>query len=239
MAKRARFIIMVVYYTTLAVLIALILSKLLVDMVPPGVASRVGHNSEGLLLVLGVSLWLDFARTRLKRRPSEWVITLSVAATCVGLGFYLKDGPNPPQLITLNETAFALALLIPYMQLRRPVAAWAFILPVLSVLVPAVGGSNGVTTDLAEVFGACVVIPICIDIVDPGIITGSPVPWLRVGLWGAFLVASIVFLQVATDQSPDNPFEDTVRYLSRVIEMLVAGLILHCYQSLCRSSSTS
>lgn len=233
MTKRARFV-SPAYYTLLTVLIALILSKLLPEVIPQGLATRLGRNSEGLVLVLWLSLWLDFARPHLTHRRSEWTFTFAVAGSLLATGFYLKYGQSPPQLSTLNETAFALALLIPYAQMRRPVAAWAYLLPVLCVVIPAVGGSNGVTTDLAEAFGAWVLIPVCIDVIDRGIVDGSPLPRLRVGIWMTFLLASVVLLQVGTDQTPDNVVEDTVRYLSRVIEMLIAGLVLHCYHSLCR-----
>lgn len=221
------------YFIGLAGLIVLILTRLLPDLLPAGAASQIGRNSEGLALVLGVSLWIWLARPRLAVSRLQWPLTAAVVVILIFAGFLLRQGPWPIHVVTLNEAVFALAVLVGYLQLPRPLptGTWA-LLPLAAIVIPAVGGHNTLTTDLAETFGALVVIPLCVDLVDRGILDGSAVPVIRVLVWMAILAALVVILHTIVDRTPDGVIEEVVRYVSRATEMYLAGIILHGFFSL-------
>ncbi len=230
---RGRFLT-IAYYGGLAVLLALILSATLPALLPGGLAGRLSRNSEGLLLLLAVSLWIQFVRVRLLTAAHARSAALLAAAALGAVGLILLFGPVPAQLVTLNESAFALALLLPYLQLRRPLPRWWLLLPVAAVAIPLVGGHNSVTTELAEAFGALFFIPLSVDAVDRGILDGSPVPLLRVLVWMAALIALLISLQAFVDFTPVGFVAEVTRYLARVTEMIHASLLLHAYFSLLR-----
>lgn len=225
----------IAYFGALAVLLALILTGTVSTVLPGGLAGQVSRNSEGLLVVLAVSLWIQFVRVRPMTRPQVLAVALLAAAAWGIVGLVLLFGPAPAQLVTLNESAFALALLLPYLQLRRPLPLWGWLLlPVLAVAIPLIGGANPVTTDLAEAFGALFLIPLSVDAVDRGILDRSPVSLFRVLAWMAVLVGVVVALHAFVDFTPVGLFEEVTRYLSRVTEMIIASLMLHTYFSLLR-----
>lgn len=227
-------VVTVTYYGLLGAMLALILTRTLPDVLPGSLAGQVSRNSEGLVVLLMVSVWIQFARPRLAATAREWPLTLLAAGIWAALGLALRYGSVPPQLATLNEAALAVAALLPYLQLRRPLPAWAWVVPVAAVAVPLIGGHNAVTTDLAEAFGALVLIPLCVDVADRGILDGSAVPLLRVLIWMAGLIVVVALLHTFIDRTPVGFFDELMRYISRVTEMFIAGVLLHTYFSLLR-----
>lgn len=232
MARRQ--IIRAVYYGCLSLALAMILTKTLGDVLPGALAGQVSRNSEGLVVLLSLSVWIEFVRRRSRSAAQGWRIALVAAAAWLGIGLLLRYAPVPSQLATLNEAALALVILVPYLQVRRPLPWWGWLVPLAGVAIPLIGGGNSVTTDLAEAFGALVLIPLCVDAIDRGILDGSAVPIFRVLVWMAFLVAAVVALHALIDRTPSGFVDEVFRYISRVTEMFLAGLLLHGYFSLLR-----
>lgn len=223
----------VAYYGGLLALLTLILIKAIAHVLPGGIAAHVSRNSEGLLVVLVISAGIQFLRPRVT--PSvRWRVAAVAAAGWAVIGCVLRFAPLPSQVQTLNEAAFALVLLLPYVLLPRPLQSWAWLLPIGAVVIPAVAGSTSIVTDLAETFGALVLIPLCVDLVDGGILDGSAVPLRRVLLWMAFLVVVVLVLQASFDPNPTGLIDQVLRYVSRVIEMFLAAVLLHGFFSVLR-----
>ena len=220
------------YYGVLGLLLALMPPRTVSSVSPGGLAGQVTRSSEGLLILLTVSVWIQFVRVRPIRRSQVWKLALLAGIAWVAIGLVLRYGPVPAQLVTLNEPAFALALLLPYLQLRRPLPVWGWLLPVTAVAVPLAGGDNSATTDLAEAFGALLLIPLCVDAIDRGILDRSAVPLLRVLVWMMAIVVVVVALHGLIDRTPEGVVEEVSRYISRVTEMFIASLLLHAYFSL-------
>jgi hypothetical protein len=225
-------IIRTVYYGGLSLALAMILTKTLGDVLPGALAGQVSRNSEGLVILLAVSVWIEFVRRRSRSAARGWRIALVAAAAWLGIGLLLRYAPVPSQLATLNEAALALVILVPYLQVRRPLPWWGWLVPLASVAIPLIGGANSVTTDLAEAFGALVLIPLCVDAIDRGILDGSGVPIVRVLVWMAFLVGAAVALHTLVDFTPSGIGAEVFRYIARVTEDIYAALLLHAYFSL-------
>lgn len=224
----------VAYYGGLSLVLVLILTRTIGDLLPGSLASEISHNSEGLVILLGVSVWIEFVRRRDLSPAQSLRVTVLAAVAWLLIGLVLRYAPLPPQVATLNEAAFGLAVLVPYLQLSRPLPVWGWLVPLAGVAIPLIGGTNSVTTDLAEAFGAMVLIPLCVDAVDRGILDGSAVPVLRVLAWMAFLVVTVLTLRAIVDPTPSGFVPEVVRYLTRITECFLASLLLHAYFSLLR-----
>ncbi|MEJ7742087.1 MAG: hypothetical protein WKF73_05765 [Nocardioidaceae bacterium] len=92
-------------------------------MVPDTAAKHIGVNSEGYLAALLGALWIQFARPRLLGSSAQWLVTAAVAVALLELGVWLYNSDVsdiPSRFKALNEALLALGLVIPYVQLRRP-----------------------------------------------------------------------------------------------------------------------
>lgn len=221
-----------VFYGGLTLLLASILFQWLGRIAPAAVSTRVGHNSEGYLAALVVAGWIQYARPRLTGQRREWVVTGLVAAASLTVGLLLVASDLPSRWRTLNETFLALALLLPYLQLRRPVPRvlpGALAAGLLVVVV--VFESTAAVTDLAETFGILILAPVAFDLFDRGILdprarTTARSRWL----WYAALVAVPVALSVLEYQvGVDGVLGVAVRYGVRITEAFVCLLLVELY----------
>lgn len=224
------------FFGALTLVLVLTLTKTIKQVLPGGLGGALANNSEGVLLALVLGLWIQFVRPR---HPAGRGMMLAVA---VGLGFALiglwlalgpLEHPQHSRFITLNETAFALAVLLPYLQLRRPLGRWWLLLPLAAIVIPAVGGSNEVTTDLAESFAALVLIPLTFDWIDRGALDGTAVDRARVWSWLALMVLAVISFHTVVDWGdPNGLLSEVWLYLARGNEMFCAAGALTVYFSL-------
>jgi hypothetical protein len=229
---RHRTAVTAAFYTALAVVIVGVLAQLLPHVLPDALADRIGRNSEGIALALLLAAWIQFARPRPAVSSRTWSITAAAAVACLVLGVLLLASDLPSRFRTLNETFLAAALLIPYVQLRRPLprylAAGAAAVVLLTVVVfnrtPAV-------TDLAETLGMLLLAPLAFDVVDRGILdprarTSSSLRWAWYGLLVAVPVGFTV-LEYAI--GVDGLVGEAVRYGVRITEAFVFLLLVQLY----------
>lgn len=221
----------VVFYLGLAVLLAGILLEA-VAVLPGPLAVRLAHNSEGFLAALAVAGWIQFARPRLSSTGRERLVTGLAAVACLAAGLALLATHLPGRFRTLNETFLALALLLPYLQLRRPLprplaaglSAGLFVVVVLFESTAAV-------TDLAETVGLLILAPIGFDLVDRGILDRrAPTSARARTLWYVALAAlpvvfSVLQYRVGLTGVPGV----AVRYAVRVTEAFVCMLLVDVY----------
>ena len=228
----ARRFLPALFYGALALLLASILFQLLAEIAPAPVASRVGHNSEGYLAALAVAGWIQYARPRLTEHRREWPVTGLVAAVALAIGLLLLASDLPSRFRTLNETFLALTLLLPYLQLRRPlprVVAGGVAAGFLAVVVAF--ESTAAVTDLAETFGILILAPVAFDLVDRGLLdpaarTSTRARWL----WYAALAVVPVTLSVLEYQvGVDGVAGGAVRYGVRVTEAFICLLLVQLY----------
>lgn len=225
-------IVPVAFYGALVAAIAGVLLEVLPVVLPEGVATRIGHNSEGLVLALLLAMWIQYARPRLTREPRQWWLTALVAAGCLAIGVALLLSDLPSRFRTLNETFLAAALLLPYLQARRPLPrglAAGLALGVLALVV--VFNRTGAVTALAESLGVLLLVPLAFDLVDRHILDPSArdgwrlrVAWYAV-LVGAPVLLSVLQYQVGLAGLPG----EAVRYGVRITEAFVCLLLVELY----------
>jgi hypothetical protein len=109
------------YYGGLLLVLIGILAEAFPAFLPHRLAGRISHNSEAILLALVVAGWLQFARPALAGARRRWAVVAAVAAGCAAAGSALLLSDLPSRYRTLNETFLALAVLLPYLSIRRPI----------------------------------------------------------------------------------------------------------------------
>jgi hypothetical protein len=230
--SRRATILGVVFYGVLLVLLVGCLLKVFPHILPKAIASRIAHNSEGYVAALALGAWIQFARPRLRRSALQWPLTLAAAVACLAVGVLLLSVHTPSQVKTLNEAFIALALLIPYVQLRRPLPTLVplGLSAVVLVLIVVTHGARD-TTLLAETLGMLLLAPITLDSIDRGILDGSARTSAAARyLWYAFLVvAPIVFSVVQYHVGDTGTVELVTRYAVRITEAFVFMLFVGLY----------
>jgi hypothetical protein len=229
---RQRTVWTVAFYVGVATVFAGILLQLFPMFLPDSVASRIGHNSEALLLALIIAAWVQFVRPRLTGTRREWAITASIAILCLALGLFLLLTALPSRFRTLNEPLLAAALLVPYVQLRRPLPGRLALWLAVGVFVVTVAfNRTALVTDLAETLAAFILAPLALDVVDRGILdpTAKTSRPARYG-WYAFLVlAPIVFSVLQYQVGFGGLFGEGLRYSVRIAEVFITLLLVELY----------
>jgi hypothetical protein len=227
-------VISTIYYVGVLALLLGVLFEEWVKILPKHFAGQIGHNSEGYLAALVVAAWIQFVRPRLTGSRAEWPITLLVALAFVGLSVEMLTGDWASRFKTLNEATVAAAVLIPYVQLRRPlprrVAAAAL---VIVLVVTAATIKTAMTIDLAETFGMVIFAIAGFDLIDRGILDDTArTSRVKRWIWYLFLIiAPIVFsfLEYHWGTSwngvgTTGPIGVPVRWLVRIVEAFIFAI---------------
>ncbi|HEY2176728.1 MAG TPA: hypothetical protein VGH85_23200 [Mycobacteriales bacterium] len=229
--KRA---VALVYYLGLCLLLGLIISKTLTDIIPGTVGKHIGYDSEGYVLALILPLWIEFVRPRIAGRSSEWIVTGAGALVMFGLFLWFYNSNILSTVKTLNETLFALAFLIPYVQfIRRPskyVAGGCALAVFILLLIFDHTSLVRFPTNLAEGVVMMILAPIAFDITDRGILTPDRPSPLRVrqAWWALLVILPLLFIALHHAHF-GGTLGDAVRYAVRPQEAFVGMFGLEIY----------
>lgn len=230
------------FYGGFSLLLLLIVTDVLRQLIPEGIAVRLGYNSEAYLFALVLAGWIQFIRPRLEVRTSivRWSWTIGAAVAWAAVGLYLFFSDLPSRIKTLDESSFALAVLIPYVMFRRPLWQGVFLaIPVLiGVTIWGISlepegwtpAPEGVIVDQAEAFGFVMLAIIAFDAVDRGILnpsarTNALVRWA----WYAFLAIEVVIVSAlgVETRRGEGAIATTLEWLGRVHESFI-GVLAVC-----------
>ncbi|MGH3315204.1 MAG: hypothetical protein ACRDO0_03590 [Nocardioidaceae bacterium] len=232
----------IAFYGGLTAVLALIWLEALELVLPDSIAEQVGHNSEGILLALMLAGWIQFVRSRITDTTHERLVTGVVAAAALAGALALLATDLPSRFKTLNETLLAASLLIPYLQLRRPLGRWALGVAALLLLTVVVAHDAPVIVLLAETLGMLMLAPVALDLVDRGIL--DPAAWTsraRRWAWYVVLAAAPVAFSLISDVDPGGVLGVFNGYAIRTIEAFLAFLLLEVFFAVClgRTGATS
>ena len=222
----------VAYYSLLLIATAAIQLQLLPRLLPDPIATRVGHNSEGYVLALVIAAWIQFVRPRLHLSDRRLLTVIAVSTLCFAVAMLLFLSDYPSRIKTLNETFFALAVLIPYVQLQRmPSRRTAVLHSALVLLVIVIAGSTALVTDLAETLGALLLTPIGLYVVDRGILDETAKTWppWRYAWYAMLLTLPFVMSGLQYDIGLSGILNDTTRYIVRFHEAFVFILLVELF----------
>lgn len=225
-----RRVVLSVLYGLLALLLLLVVTGALGVLLPGAVATRLGYNSEGYLFALVLGLWIQVALPRIppaSRMP--WALAVGVVWALVGAAMLVFE--VSAKIKTLNEPSFALALLIPWVTLKRPVHRWTLaVVPVLILVTCwAVGWApESWVIDQAETFGFVVLAIVTLDVADRMLLEpdAAVVRWRWA--WYAFMVLEpvVVSLIGTSARRGGGPGALALEYLGRIHESFVGVLLV-------------
>jgi hypothetical protein len=227
-----RRIFAVLYYGGLALVLALILLQLLDEVLGRKLATHIGHNSEAYLVALVLAAWIQFARPRLAGTRAEWPVTILVGVALLVVGIILIQTHLPSRFRTLNEAFIALGVLVPYVQVRRPVnRLLSYGLPGVVLLLVLVVGDRGLVRDLAETATILILVPIGLDLVDRGILQSDAVTSVRLRwTWYAALVLiPIAFAALRRGADIGGWAGSRMLYSHRGLEGYITAFFLEVY----------
>lgn len=227
------------FYGGFSLLLLLIVTDTLRQVIPEEIAVRLGYNSEAYLFALALAAWIQFVRPRLQVRSAHvrWSWTVGFAAVWAAIGFNLFMSDLPSRIKTLDESSFALAILIPYVMFRRPLHSRVFLaIPVL-IGVTVWGISlepdgwtpepEGWIVDQAEAFGFVMLAIIAFDAIDRGILnpsarTNPVVRWI----WYAFLALEVMIVSAlgTVARQGEGVVPTTLEWLGRIHESFIGIL---------------
>jgi hypothetical protein len=227
-----RKILAVLYYGGLVVALALILLQLLDEVLGARLATHISHNSEAYLAALVLSAWIQYVRPRLAGRRAEWPAAVLAGVIMLVVGILLIRTDLPSRFRTLNEAFVALAILIPYVQARRPLSrVLSYGLPGVVLLLVLVVGDRGLVRDQAESATMLILIPIGLDLVDRGILQSDAVTSVRIrwSWYAALVLIPVVFVALRKGAHVDGWAGNRMLYSQRGLEGYIAALFIEVY----------
>jgi hypothetical protein len=222
----------ILFYGGLALVLALILLERLDDVLGRSLSTHIGHNSESYLAALVLGAWIQFVRPRLADTRSRWVVAIAVGAVLLAVGIALVQTHLPSRFRTLNEAFVAVGLLVPYVQLRRPLPrALTIGVPAALVLLVLAAGDVGVIKDQAESVVMLILVPIGLDLVDRGILQSDAVTSVRTrwAWYAALVLAPILFVALRKGAHVGGWAGDRLLYSQRGLEGYILAFFLEFY----------
>lgn len=220
------------FYGLLSFLLIAILFEFVTSIVPVG-AGQVSHNSEAYAAIIILGLWIQLARPRLHGSRWEWPVTAGAAVLCliVALVLFMHEGEWPSRWVTLNETLFGLAVVIPYVQPRRRRPALGVALFTVTLAVMVFGGSTELVTDWAENLAIVALAALAFDVFDRGILDPDAPDdrARRYGWYVLLLIAPLTLRFLQYDLGVEGWFGDVTRYGVRFYEAFIFLLVLELF----------
>jgi hypothetical protein len=223
-----------IYYALVCALLFGVLFEMWSKVLPKHVAGQIGHNSEGYFAVLIMAAWIQFVRPRLAGTRAEWPLITAVSIGALALGCYMVWGTWASRFATLNEGAFAVAVLIPYVHVRRPLprylAGW---LTAATIIFTIATIHWSVTVDIAETYGMVILAVAGLDMVDRGILDpNATTSALRRWIWYALLVVAPVYFSLAEyhwHAGGAGVYGTAIRWLVRINESFIYALLIELF----------
>jgi len=154
---------------------------------------------------------------------------VGIAALLLATGLFIFYGPVELTVTSVNEAAFAGAVLWLYVFLPRPLRL-AWVASVVLLVVIVVGYHTALITRQAECMVALVLAPVSFDVVArPLLDARAPYrPRLEIA-WLALLVLLPVVLMVVKRQDLHGVWEEIVKYPSRGTEGFWGMALVHAF----------
>lgn len=212
-----------------ALMLLLLVAKLQQSLLPGGLASQVGHNSEVFALALALGWGIALLRGPTVSRDRRRATALA-AASLVLAGVIYWSG-TPTTVKTLNEPLLAAGLITFYCLIPRPLprlAPW-FISGFLAVVI-VLWSQVDVVFQQAESVTALMVAPLALDVVDRSVLE----PARRRSSWVWVWICALVLtpagaLATGSYRTASGHLPEVVDYLARGAEGFWGIALLQVY----------
>ena len=222
------------YYGGLSVLLVMAVTSTLEAMFPAELAKDLREDSEALVLAITLPAWIQFARPRLSRTRYAWPATLlaAIAFLAAGICMYFSALGLPQELSTLSEPVLALAALLPYSQLPRPLPRRVVaVLPAAVVLLVLLAPNSGLVSKAPELLAMLLLVPVGLDVVDrrilePDAVSSRVIRWLWYALLLLMPLSLSLVLRDAFTGAPAQAMRDAVQTQEAWLGVLLLQLYL-------------
>jgi uncharacterized membrane protein len=206
----------VAYFAVTSLVLLALVTKAQTKVLPEGLATRVGHNSEVFALAILVTAAI-LARRRIPPAPA-WV-HVAVAVGLAAVGVFIFYAGMPVTVKTLNEPVFAGAALWLYVLPRRPIPK-VWLISVALIVVVAVGYNTSLITLQAENLVALILAPLVLDVTDRRLLDPSApdLPALRWAMIVLLILVPVVLIAFLKSEPLPGVAADFAKYCSRATE---------------------
>lgn len=230
-----------IFYLGFSILLLLILTDTLRHLVPASWVGRISYNSEAYMFIVVLAAWLQYGLPRFDRRKAL-LVAFAIGGLFVAIGLILLASDLPSRIRTLNESALALGILVPYVTLRRPLPRWVLLsVPAMvgTIVWAATSAPESWVIDQAETFGFLILAVLTFDLVDRRLLDSqapvvAPRTWIS---WYVFLALEpVVVSALGTDvRQGGGPTALLLEFLGRIHESFIGVLIVALYLLLVRA----
>lgn len=215
------------------VVLVLIVNQVLRHVLPQGLATQIGHNSESFILAALLTLqlvWLRSIAPRRAARETGWEVAalVVVVAVLLALVAVVLDLNGNPRLKTLNEPVFAAAVLMVYLAVR-PRSRSLAVFSLVALVVTVAFFHTDVVRLQAECLVALVLAPVGFDLAAPWILRpGLRHSRLPAVLWTGFLLlAPFALMGLKHVDLPGDFLDAAVLYAARGNEAFWGLFLVH------------
>lgn len=222
------------YYVVVVGALLLIVTKSLPKLLPHGIATQIGHNSESLLFAVGFCGIAQFALPALRAAGrSIWPIAVPSAAACFVLGYLLIHSGWRSSIVTLNEAVIAVGFMWLYVAIPRPFRYAPLVAIAVFAFVVIFFDRGSFVLDQAESLVPAMLAPIALDVMDRTILEpelpDNKVP--RIAWMVLLVVVAVGLIGAARWARKDlhGPLKVGIDYGQRAAEAYYGWLLVHAY----------
>lgn len=219
------------FYSTMAVALLVLVVKGQQLVLPSGLATQIGHNSEAFLFAILVAAQIQILRTRV-RTPRLLIGMTGCGALMVVLGLALRESSLPPTVTTLNEPVIGAGFLLFYLCLPRS-RTTALLSAVSVTLFIVVLSDTAFVIDQAESLVPLVLAGPAFDIVDRRLLigdaSGTKAVWMSWVVGLTLLAVLLIPVGAWARADLSGAPAATIDYLRRAIEGYWGWVFVHVY----------
>ncbi len=229
----------VVFYGGLLLLMVTVVSGALARWLPPFAANHIGWDSEAYVFAIAMAAWVEFGCWRLAGR-ARLATGLLIGLAFLILYFIALIHSLPNSFTTLSEAFFALAILVPYAAIERPLGVWPLAASALLVAAIIIGVGNWPKSAwlmLAEGLSLIVLAPWAFDLLDRSILDlRQPARAAkRAVLYVILILTPVAVVLMGTSVRYSGSFVSWVlQYIGRSQESFLGLLLVMAYLAIVR-----
>lgn len=222
----------VAFYGTLTIALTILVTKAQALVLPAGLSSQIGHNSEALCFALLVCLSIEFVRPWGQRIGRPWAVAFGGAVLMWAGAWLLLQTDWSSSIVTLNEAMIGAGFLLIYVTIPRPFRLWPLALAGIAAFI-VVFFDTSFVLDQAESLVPLLLAPIALDLVDRTILDPEqPDRPIRRTIWIATLfVIGFGFMALAPSarENLDSSLNLAIDYGQRAAEAYWGWILIHAY----------
>ena len=210
----------IAFYAAMTTALLVLVTKVQLEVLPPGIGTQIGHNSEAFLFAIIACAEIQYLRGRPRTLPLLLGM-VAVGTLMIGAGLWLRTADLGATLTTLNEPVVGSGFLLLYLCLPRSRVVGVVCSLAVALAIVALFRTSFVL-EQAESLVPLVLAGPAIDVFFPRLLEDEPVTGRRLQVaWMLGLCVLAVALMPLADwarSSLSGSLEEVIDYLQRAAE---------------------